>query len=422
MLESSHDVKLDNLDMEMSDDENDSLVKGLPIPTINSSTKSPSVRTHLDPRQNRINNNSSYSPSNSAKDEIDQTNATKNPLDFLTRFISKTSSTAIHSVNNNNQITSNNNIISSLQKYVGNTATSTTITSNSSFIKKSSASNYDLTSSCANAYDPREYNYEGYYNEDLYNDDDLVKSNKDKNMQIKRQRSLYETNQNTFINPAIISQNQRSVTPTKDEIYQNTDVQQQYQQQYHQPPSIAPPPPPPPHHALIGHSYTMPPPPQTGYPQSLISPPPNVFNNPLMQPPPPLKLQQNQYIPTPNAQSYPMPALLQNYQKPLNNSNTTNTKPSNNININTNDLNKKNDDSMKRKHERSNSFEYPNVQQNNNFVKNQNSYRIPTISSSYHRSDSNGNTSNNKSNFNTKYNQPQSHRSNSYYNNKHHKY
>ena len=431
----SHDVKLDTLDMEMSDDENDSLVKGLPIPTINSSstTKSyfppPTVRTHLDPRQNRM--NSCYSPSNlnkikneecstPIKDEIDQ-NATKNSLDFLTRFISKTSTT-VNTVNNHQNINSNNNnIISSLQKYVCNTAPSAT------FIKKNnlSASNYET-----NAYDPREYNYEGYYTEDLYNDEDLINDNHGKDKNMKRQRSMYDTPKNIVINQSISTQNQRSVTPTKDEIYQSAEAKHQKQYSHYQPTSIAAPPPPPPpppipHHPLIGHNYTMPP--QAGFPhQSLIpppQPPPNLFNNQLMQQP------LNQYMPNPpppppppnQSQPYPMPQLLHNYQKPLNNSN----KPSNNININTNDLNRKNEDSMKRKHDRS-SYEYPNMQQNNNsYVKNQNSYRIPTISSSHHRNDSNGNNNNNnKSNFNPKYNQPPPHRSNSYYNNnnKHHKY
>jgi hypothetical protein len=94
----NNDVKLDNLDMEMSDDETDNenrsliknssssdsqLVKGLPIPTINSSL-SPSLglnsRVHLDPRQNNRHQNLMYSPTNLNKskneepvrDEIEQ--------------------------------------------------------------------------------------------------------------------------------------------------------------------------------------------------------------------------------------------------------------------------------------------------------------------------------------------------------------
>ena len=145
----AHDVKLDNLDMEMSDeDENDnenrkqsdSFVQGLPIPTINN-IKSPSVRTHLDPRQNRMQNPPSlYSPpikTSPVRNELEQVNrnynsflfliffcfffnknATKNPLGFLTSFISKSSTTSVVISNNNhinqNPIQNNNNNISKI--------------------------------------------------------------------------------------------------------------------------------------------------------------------------------------------------------------------------------------------------------------------------------------------------------------------
>ena len=501
----------------MSDDENnndylnenrslimkqqDSLIKGLPIPTITSSKSFLStIRTNLDPRQGRINasNNSNqsllYSPPNKAiknsdcltpiKDELEQ-NATKSPFDFLTRLLSNTASSAAisfsnnnhtnnHSLNTSNSNSSNNNIISSLQKYVCNSATtnSTFMNNNSNQIKSPIQSlklGLNISDVASNAYDPREYNYEGYYNDDLYNDEDLMNDNhtQDTHMLPKRQRSIYDANPNIYVNQAITSQNQRSVTPTKDEIYQNVDTQYSHYQPTGMPqqtviPShvhLVPPPPPPPsqhqHNQMIAHNF-IPSKPVTNFQQSLM--PSNMYSNQLMQPntqqisaasiqP---SIQASQYMALPPPPTYPpqIPSLLSNYQKPLNSNSTSmiNNKPSNNININTGDLNTKNDslneDSLKRKHtindNRSN-YEYPHgqqqQQQNNNFAKsqksnfntnNQKSYRIPTISSSYHRGDNNSNNNNNNlnnsKNFNTKYNQhPQTHygsRANSYYNQK----
>lgn len=237
-----NDVKLDNLDMEMSDDEEDSDLKKkslsknrsksppyLSTSAAASSSSNGSIRTNLDPRQNRHShhshhsnknktNSSSSSSSSSKPNQINKRksydddlridrdrsntpvkdehspvinkpipNNTNNPLDFLTKFINK-SSTSSESPIQTTAVNASNSSSSANLSYL--------VDSLKKFVNTSATNNNNNTNYETNSFVPQQTNSQFLYDHPLNN-----------------QTSFIQQTPNPIIP-------QRSATPTKDELYQ----------------------------------------------------------------------------------------------------------------------------------------------------------------------------------------------------------
>jgi hypothetical protein len=138
-------------------------------------------------------------------------------------------------------------------------------------------------------YDPREYSYNGYY-DDMYNDDTNVYNKKVRTTPMQQEPNQMALYSNLMLPPAF----NRAATPTKDEIYQNTvtDLVQQ-QQKPHQsmgidmiPPQHAMYQPYAPHYGLAPLQQTTnavpPPPPGPPPPPPTPQPPHGLTNDPAM--------------------------------------------------------------------------------------------------------------------------------------------
>lgn len=379
--------KLDQMDMEMSDEEPTSsqhLSSLLSNSTLNRSqsntsltNQQPAIKTHLDPRQNRQAQqpkvNSTPSKPEPKKRERSATpvrdeNTTQNksnPLDFLTKFINKSatnqtqsseSPTASTSAAPGSSSSSNlSYLVSSLQKFVNNSSTSS------------------------------------------------VSATKPAQGQFYGDPAAGLNYQSSFIQPETHLEQNRPGTPTKDEIYQQNQAQILSPTGYNHMMVSGPPPPPPPPigYPPIFHPQAPPmnligmPPPPPG--QLLIDPYHQMYNQPPPPPPPP----------PPHGFHYQPNKVLMSPVQPLMSVSTTSPLKADTPNINTNNNRNQNTPTggganMKRKY--SNNFDEDRFQ-NNNINNNSNANvnkqfgqknqqqqsfnRIPTINSQRDRGESN---------------------------------
>lgn len=265
---SNSNKNLETMDMEMSDDDQNVSVNSSQTSTSNLSQKSGSknqVRANLDPRRQKKDEFKKRDRSNTpVRDENPDfsSQSSNSPLDFLTKFINKTSNQ--NETTNSSQSTSTTSnlsfLVNSLQKFVNN-GNSSGYTQSNEF------------------YNPSSINY-----------------------------------QNSYLN----QDSNRPGTPTKDEVYQSPMMLGQPQPPSYNPMMVPapPPPPPPPPYQMYQPPMNMippPPPPSMNVPGMPI-PPNQLMIDPYQMsyhpPPPGFYPNQNKGLISPSGSSQPMSSLM----------------------------------------------------------------------------------------------------------------